>query len=314
MIAAAALLGWAVLLLAGGAPALARAAWPDRAPRLAIIAWLALAGSASASVVLGGAALVVPAAQVSDGLARLLAACAMELQADYAHPGGAVLTVAGAALAAAVTARLAWCTAAELLARGRAGRSHSRSLRLVGRADQRLGAIVVDHHSPAVYCLPGPRRPVVLTTAAVQALDSTQLAAVLAHEKAHQSGHHHLLVVLAAIPAAAFPPVQAFQLARDQVARLAELAADDNAAVASPRLAVAGALLALAAAPVGAAALGAGGATAARIHRMIAAPNPLTRAAVATWTLAVAALIALPLLLLASPAIAALAHCCYLYQ
>jgi Zn-dependent protease with chaperone function len=235
VIAAAGLLAWAALLLVFGAPALARAAWPVRAPRLGITAWLVLAGSAITSVILGGAALLVPAAQVSAGLARLLAACAMELRAAYAHPGGAVLTVAGAALAAAVIARLAWCTAATLLVSSRAGRSHSRRLRLVGRADQLPGAIVVDHHSPAAYCLPGARRPVVLTTAAVAALNSTQLAAVLAHEKAHQSGHHHLLVFLAEIPAAAFPPVPAFRLARDQVARLAELAADDNAAVASPR-------------------------------------------------------------------------------
>lgn len=311
MIAAAALLGWAGLLLVGGAPALARAAWPDRAPQLGIIAWLALAGSAIASVILGGAALVVPAARVSEGLARLLAACAMALQAHYAHPGGTVLTAAGAALAVTVTARLAWCTAAGLLARSRAGRSHHRSLRLVGRTDRRLGAIVVEHDSPAAYCLPGPRRPVVLTSAAVQALDGTQLAAVLAHEKAHQSGHHHLLVMLAAAPAAAFAPVRAFQLVRDQVARLAELAADDNAASASPRLAVAEALLTLAAAPAGAAALGAGGATAARIHRMIAAPDPLGRAAMAVATFAIAALITLPLLLLAGPAIAAVAENCY---
>ena len=44
MIAAAALLGYAGLLLAA-APRLARAGWPDRAPRLAIAAWLALAYS-----------------------------------------------------------------------------------------------------------------------------------------------------------------------------------------------------------------------------------------------------------------------------
>jgi Zn-dependent protease with chaperone function len=235
---------------------------------------------------------------------------------------------------------MAWSTAATLLARATAGRSHHRGLRLVGRPDPRLGAIVVDHHAPAAYCLPGPRRPVVLTTAAVKVLDRSQLAAVLAHEKAHQDGHHHLLVAAAAAPAAAFPLVPAFRLGRDQVARLAELAADDNAAAASPRLAVAGALLALAAPPAGrsprysmtqdtvtqdtmaqdtmardtmtlnTAALGAGGATAARIHRMIAAPNPLSRAAVATWTLAVTALIALPLLLLASPVLIALVRSC----
>jgi Zn-dependent protease with chaperone function len=331
MIAAAALAAWAVLLLAVGAPLLAGAAWPDRAPRLGMIAWLTLTASALVSVVLSGAALLVPAAQVSAGLARLLAACVVTLQADYAHPGGAVLSWAGAALAVLVTGRLAWSAAAAVLARVRIGRGHSRRLLAVGRADRRLGAIVVDHHAPAAYCLPGPRRPVVLTSAALTALDSHQLAAVLAHEKAHQDGHHHLLVALAAIPAAAFPPVTAFRLARDEVGRLAELAADDHAALASPRLAVAEALLTLASAPAGlaslgasgvgdvagavltlgpsrGAALGAGGATAARIHRMIAAPDPLGRTAVAAWTAAVTVLVALPLLALAAPAIAARAQ------
>jgi hypothetical protein len=276
VIAAAGLAAWAALLLAAGAPALARAPWPDRAPRLAIIAWLALAGSAVASVALGGAALLVPAARVSADLARLLAACVILLRADYAHPGGAVLTWAGAAIAAAVTGRLAWCGAAALLAEATAGHRHRHRLRLVGRPDRRLGAIVVDHHAPAAYCLPGPRRP-------------------------------------AGIPAAAFGPVPAFRLARDQVARLAELAADDDAAAASPRLALAEALLTLAAAPAGAAALGAGGATAARIHRMIAAPDPLSRTAVTVWTLAVAALVALPFIAAASPALLAMVEtwCCH---
>jgi len=59
VIAAAGLLAYAALLLTAGAPALARGAWPDRAPRLGIAAWLALAASAVASVMLGGMALMV---------------------------------------------------------------------------------------------------------------------------------------------------------------------------------------------------------------------------------------------------------------
>ncbi len=46
MIVAVALLGYAILLLTAGAAALARARWADRAPRLAVAAWLALTGSA----------------------------------------------------------------------------------------------------------------------------------------------------------------------------------------------------------------------------------------------------------------------------
>jgi hypothetical protein len=301
-VTAAALLVYAGLLLVAG-PRLARAGWPDRAPRLAIAAWLALAHSAVASVTLAGLALLVPAQRLSGPLAWLFAACEMPLQAGPAHLGGPALAVAGGVLAGAAAGRVAWCAAVTLAATARAGRGHRARLRLAARPDERLGALVVDHAEPAAYCLPGTRRPVVLTTAALRLLDDTQLAAVVAHERAHQAGRHHLLVALAALPAAAFGRVPAFRHARDEVARLAELAADDAATAGSPRLAVAGALLALGSARATAPALGAGGSTAAaRIRRLIAAPDPLSRAASTAGGLAVAALGAFPLVLLADPA------------
>lgn len=314
---AAALLGYAALLLAAGPALLARAAWPDRAPVLAVFAWLALAWSALVSVVLGGLALIMPAAQVSHGLARLLTACELMLRMRYAHPGGAALEWAGGTLAAGVTARVAWCAAVTFIVAARAGRRHRRRLRLAGRADTRLGAFVVEHRTPAAYSLPGVRGPIVLSTGAIRALDETQLSAVLAHERAHQTGRHHLLVRLAAVPAAAFPWVPAFGLAREEVARLTELAADDAATAGSPRLAVAEALLALGGAPAGARAAraarapswalsAAGSAAAARVRRLIAAPNPLGRAASACGMTVVTALTAVPPVLLVTPAVGVL--------
>jgi len=307
VIATGALLGYAALLLAA-APLLTRARWPERAPRLAIAVWLALAASAIGSVVLAGLVLLVPAPTVSRGVASLLATCGMALRVRYAHPGGLPLAVAGAVVAVAVTAWVAWCAVATLAATARAGRDHRLRLLLAGRTDERLGALVVEHSEPAAYCMSGVRRPVVLTTAALRLLDEPQLAAVLAHERAHQAGRHHLLVSLAAVPAAAFPWVPAFRHTRDEVARLAELAADDAAARRSPRLAVAEALLTLGsvAGPAAAWALGAGGSTAAaRVRRLIAAPQPLSWAAKTIWTVALAALIALPLVLMAAPAFGA---------
>jgi Zn-dependent protease with chaperone function len=302
VIVAVALLGYAALLLSAGAGALGRARWADRAPRLAVAAWLALTGSAVLSVILGGLALVVPTVRVSADLSALLAACAMALRARYAHPGGAALAGAGAVLGLAVIARVTWCTAGTLARAGRARRRHHRGLALAGRHDGRLGAVLVDHHEAAAWCLPGGGRQVVLTTAAAQALDDVQLAAVLAHERAHQRGRHHLLVSLAGSLAAAFPRVPAFRYGHEQVARLVELIADDAAAMASPRLKVAEALLALAA-PAPAAALGAGGsAVAARVRRLIAAPAPLGRSRAAAGLLTVAALAVFPVLVLAGPA------------
>ena len=301
MIAAAALLAYAGLLLAA-ARRLAQAGWPDRAPRLAIAAWLALAYSAASSVTLAGLALLIPAERLSGLLGWVFAACGTA-DAGYAHPGGPPLAAAGGVLTTVVAARMSWCAAAALAAAVRAGRGHRRRLRLAGRPDERLGAFVVDYAEPAAYCLPGPRRPVVLTTGALRLLDDTQLAAVIAHERAHQAGRHHLLVALAALPAVAFGRVPAFRHARDEVARLAELAADDSATARSTRLAVAGALLALGSAPAPARALGAAGSTAAaRVRRLIAPPRPLSRVASTAGGLAVAALSALPLVLLATPA------------
>jgi Zn-dependent protease with chaperone function len=314
VIAAVALLGYAALLLTAGAAALARARWPDRAPRLAVAAWLALTGSAVVSVILGGAALVVPTVQVSADLSALLAACVMALRAGYAHPGGAAMAAAGAILGLAVIARVTWCITATLARAGLARRRHRRTLALTGRRDGRLGTVLVEHHQAAAWCLPGAGRPVVLTTAAAAALDEIQLAAVLAHERAHQQGHHHLLVSLAGSLAAAFPRVRAFRQGHEQVARLVELAADDAAAAQVPRLKIAEALLTLAApAPAGVAALAAGGsATAARIRRLIAAPAPIGRTRATAGLATVAALTALPLILLGGPAAAVAAgwDCC----
>lgn len=310
MIVALALLGYAGLLLTAGSWALRRARWADRAPRLAVAAWLTMNGSAVASVAMGGAALVVPTVRVSAGLSAVLAACAEALRASYAHPGGAAMAGAGAVLGLAVAARVTWSVTGTLAAATRARRRHRRALALAGRHDARLGAVILDHPEAAAWCLPGPGRQVVLTSAAAEALDEEHLTAVLAHERAHQRGRHHLLVSLAGALAAAFPRVRAFRDGYEEVARLVELLADDVAAAASHRRCVAEALLTLASpAPATAAALGAGGsATSARVRRLIAAPAPVSRTGTVGGMISVTALAAFPLVLLAGPAIIAIGH------
>jgi hypothetical protein len=96
--------------------------------------------------------------------------------------------------------------------------------------------------------------------------------------------------------------VAAFRIAREQVARLAELRADDAASGVSHRLAVAGALLNLGAG-VPAAALGAAGAAdAARVRRLIDGPAAISRTRAASVMFSAAAVALVPLLLLAGPA------------
>jgi len=300
------LAGYAVLLGTVGAWLLRRSRWPQRAPRLGVLAWQALSASIVLAVVLAGIVLVVPDSRLGLDLADLIAACAMTVRAFYATPGGVLLGVAGAGAALAVAARLGYCTAAELVVASRRRREQLEVLALVGRRDEALGAVVVEHNTAAAYCLPGRRRRIVLTTAALQALDADQLQAVLAHEQAHLRGRHHLVTSGARALARGFPWVPAFRYAAAEVDRLVEMLADDAATRRCDRWTVATALVALAEAQAPRAALAAGGPTAlARVRRLVGPAAPLGVARSTAIVTVVAAALFLPVVVAAAPAVAA---------
>ncbi|MFC5034397.1 M56 family metallopeptidase [Streptomyces sp. DSM 41987] len=311
MSAALILLAYAALLAFAAPRLLARGDWTARAPRLGIIAWQAAAVSLLVSAVLAGLALVVPTVQVSADLANLFRACVMALRDQYATPGGAAAAAVGAVLALAVLARAAWCVAASLAGALRSRARHHGVLTMVGTPSVHLGAVVVDSDEPAVYCLPGRRRRIVVTTAALRLLDDQQLAAALAHERAHLDQRHDLVLAWSGGLARAFPRIRLFTRAHAETLRLVELLADDVAARSADRITLAEALLNLAGARTPAAALGAGGSTAAeRVRRLIVPHHPLGRLRTALTFTGVAALLALPIIGLATP-IATAAHLHY---
>ena len=109
-------------------------------------------------------------------------------------------------------------------------REHAEAARIVGRrAGGPDAAFVLDAARPAVYCVPGRPPTIVLTTGALAVLDPEQLAAVLAHERAHLAGRHHLLLAVTRSLAAVAPFVPLFARGAAEVARLAEMRADDAA-------------------------------------------------------------------------------------
>jgi beta-lactamase regulating signal transducer with metallopeptidase domain len=166
--------------------------------------------------------------------------------------------------------------------------------------------VILDHDEPAVYCLPGRQRRIVVSSGALRLLDDEQLAAALAHERAHMDQRHDLVLAWSEGLANAFPKVRLFARAHTETLRLVELLADDTAARSVERLTLAEALLNLAGTPAPAAALGAGGTTAAvRVRRLIAPHRPLGRVRGAIGSTAAAFLLALPLIALAGPAVAA---------
>jgi hypothetical protein len=163
-------------------------------------------------------------------------------------------------------------------------------------------AVVVDADAPAAYCVPRPAT-IVVTTGALAILDPDQLGAVLAHERAHLAGRHHLLTTLSRGLAAVFPAVPLFVRGMREVADLAEMAADDAAARRAGRATLVAALLTIgtgAAVPAlavpGAPLAATGGAVTARVQRLLNPPHGAARAA------ALGAIIAL---LAAAPALIA---------
>jgi Zn-dependent protease with chaperone function len=286
--AALALLGYSVLAGWCAPPLLARLTSGGHSVRPGLCAWLAAMASVLLSAALG-AAFIVKAAQASwptltRDLCREVAGGACTPQVYQ----GTVYTASVAVLAVVVVvaALLAlWRYGRRTYRAATSTRTHARAALLAGRALAGTGAVVLDDPRPAAYCAAGRPAAIVVTSGALTVLDEPQLAAVLAHERAHLAGRHHVLATVTRGLTAAFPGVPLFSRGAEEVARLAELAADDAAARSAGRRVLAAALVAIATGtPVLGGARGnllpatvlpaAGHAVPARVERLLQPPRP----------------------------------------
>jgi Zn-dependent protease with chaperone function len=307
---AAVLLAYAACVGTLGARVLARARWTARAPLLGILTYLAAGWSAVAAVGLAGLTLAVHATALGGDLSQVLGACVRRLRALYAAPGGATVAEVGLILAGAVLARTVLTTAGHLRAAGRQALRHAHTARLAGHLEPNLGAVVIEHPQPAAYCVAGRCPTVIVTTGAMAALAPGQLDAVLAHERAHLAGRHHALKAAARIARQVLPFLPLLRDAEAQVARLAELHADDAASCTANPKELATALVALAtpAQVTPAPALAAAATDAVqRIHRLLGPRQPLSRPHQHLLRATAAILALAPILVALAPAVAALA-------
>lgn len=301
------LLAFAIGAGTAGSALLRRCVWPQRAPRLGVAAWQALSGSVVLALLLAGVTAVVPlGAIVTTSPGEVLATCLMALRAQYDTLEGAVLHATGVAATLAFAARVTYLLVTGLRDAHRVRGEHLTRLHLVAHRDCTLDAFVLDHPTAAAYCLPGRSGTIVLTTAAISALDADELAAVLAHERAHLRGRHHLVLAGANALAATMPLMPGLRWARAEQARLLEMIADDDAAVDAGRFTVASALVHLAEGSVPAMAMGAADiAAVARVRRLV---TPAHRLGLAHRTVIGAAVVvtaAMPIAIAATPAWAA---------
>src|ERR1700745_2106973 len=105
MTVAAGLVGYAACVGTLGSRMLGRARWPDRAPLLAILTYLAAGWSVLAALGLAGLTLAVHATALGGGLSHLIGACVLRLRATYGTPGGATVAGLGLTLAGGAAGR-----------------------------------------------------------------------------------------------------------------------------------------------------------------------------------------------------------------
>jgi Zn-dependent protease with chaperone function len=115
------------------------------------------------------------------------------------------------------------------------GAARTALLSLLAHGDPKVpGALVVDYPAAAAYCVPGLRSRIVISAGALDLLDQAELAAVLAHERAHLRERHDLVLLPFTALARAFPWSVLVQRSYASVALLIEMLADDHAARQRP--------------------------------------------------------------------------------
>lgn len=299
MLAPVALLIFAAAIATVGPRVLLRAAWIQRAPGWGVLAWQGLTMSLVVAMFMLGLVLAAPLSPLADALARLCATTIPDVVEHYLTPAGFGLAAAAVVGLGAMTVRLAWLTATTAVNTVRGRRAQACTLDLLGE-EHPGGFVVVEHPTPLVYCLPGMRGRIVVTSAALTALTSQELELVLAHERSHLRARHDIALAIAQVLRRAFGPLLVFRAAQEQVATLIEMQADD--AARDPRgLARALVTLGCGAPQPG---LAAGDVAAvARVKRLTATPGDWSRlkgVAVLATTLS---LLALPMILALTPMI-----------
>ena len=249
------------LVLVGPVPALlARASWPMRAPRPAVVLWQSIAAAAvlsafSAGLAIGGW-LLVPGSTSLE----------WPLWLAYVLIFAVTLLIGARLMAAVLLVAIAT----------RRRRAHHRMLvDLLGDCRSGDSAVRVLRVAELLaYCLPGVRSRVVLSEGTLSALTDSELAAILSHERAHLRARHDLVLEAFVAVHTAFPRFVRSGSALSAVSLLVELLADDAAVRTAGPAPLARALVTCATGRIPSGALAAGGPTTlVRVRRLAGRPN-----------------------------------------
>ncbi|HEY2508257.1 MAG TPA: M56 family metallopeptidase [Streptosporangiaceae bacterium] len=311
MSAAAVILAAVAIGCIPAARALAAASWPRRSPVAAILLWQALGlgwGLAAVGALIG-IGVTTPATAVLPGAVRRLDQIAAAGRLPATTTAASAIRLACLVGGLLLLALLCWILAAATACALRARQRQRELLILLAHGDPKVpGALVVDHPAAAAYCLPGLRSAIVISAGALDLLDTDELAAVLAHERAHLRERHDLVLLPFIALLRAFRWATVAKQAHSAVGLLVEMHADDRALRQRAARELATALLRVGAAgggtPAGTLAVadpGVDGEVAARVIRLLRPAPGLSRAALALVIAVATAIVAVPAVLLVLP-------------
>lgn len=231
---------------------LARIDLRRRDPLLMIVSWLVSILGVLLAAAAGVLLLLLPGhgqgASVFDMVFGMINRCWSAIQHGSPPRVEEVAGLLGATLLVALAVRVAMVAVRGARWRARKRAENLAVLRIAGRsAGDSAGGLSdvlwLAHERPLAFSMAGRPGVVVATEGLTRHLDQDAVAAVLAHERAHLAGRHHLLIAATEALRAALPFVPLFRQAPRAIRDLVELTADVAATRACGAAAVRTALL-----------------------------------------------------------------------
>ena len=242
MLLASALLAALAILLAWPVPILlGRARWPLRAPASALLLWQSIALTGGLSMI--GALLTFGLQPYGSDFVRAARGFVMAVANDEVLPGrdAVFLLAVGAAILLGV--HLVLNLVLTIVSTERQRRRHRQLVILLGSPDPlRPHTQLLDNAAPIAYCLPGARSITVFSAGLIDLLSPPELSAVIAHERAHVTQRHDILLVAFRAWHLSLPWFPIAYRAEREVGVLVEMLADDRARRAVPDKTLASAL------------------------------------------------------------------------
>lgn len=182
-----------------------------------------------------GALLTLGLSPYGGTLPRAIAGIIASVAADRSVPGAEALYPLAAGAALLLGVHLVLNLVLTIISTERQRRRHRQLLILLGSPDpSRPRTHLIDNATPIAYCLPGARSITVFSAGLIELLDTLELGAVIAHERAHVTQRHDLLLIAFRAWQKALPWFPIAYRADREVGMLVEMLADDQARHVAP--------------------------------------------------------------------------------